>query len=244
MHMRFRPRSLALERVLETARIVAPRLNLVAVRGVAILLAVCVLGPVLSPVASAEDLFALSREYSNDTFEAISALALPASAPQWARVDRIVERLSAELGEPGWTVVVYQEGKMPQNMDVSAFALPGKRIVVSDWEATTATDDSLAFMIAHEMGHVELGHQMQTWQLIVRQTGIVPRSWTDLAKHAEVALPLMRQQEYEADKFGYSLAQMAGFDAAAGARGLLRHLADDPMHPSPADREAALAIVP
>ena len=65
-----------------------------------------------------------------------------------------------------------------------------------------------------------------------------------MAAHAAVALPLMREQEYEADRFGLSLAQMAGFDAVAGARAVLSRLGRDEMHPDPADREAALGIQP
>ena len=211
-------------------------------------IAVCTALAIACSEVRADDVVArsarYSQDYANDMTEAVTAIALPPNSPQWTRVNRIVARLGAALGQSDWTVIIFQEARMPRHMDVPAFAIPGRRIAVSDWEVLVLSDDTLAFMLAHEMGHVELGHQNQIWELIMKQTGLHPRTWTDLAKHASVAASLARSQEYEADKFGFTLAQNAGFDAAQGARALFANLPRDDMHPSPLSREAALGIWP
>ena len=196
------------------------------------------------PSARAADLSALSRQYSDDMFEAVQSIAVAPNFTSIQRVQRVVDRLGAVLGKGKWTLVIFQEAKMPKDMDVSAFALPGNRIAVSDWEASVASDDALGFTIGHEIGHVELGHQNQTWAAIIQQTGVQPKSWTDLASHAQGVTGLARQQEFAADKFGFNLANKAGFDAAAGARELLGRLGEDALHPAPAARLTALGLTP
>jgi Zn-dependent protease with chaperone function len=192
----------------------------------------------------AADLSALSMQYSNDTFEALQSISVQPDFQYTARVKSIVDRLADALGQGKWTIVIYQMAKMPKDMDLPAFALPGNRIAVSDYEAKVASDNALGFMLAHEMGHVVLRHQNQAWQLIIRQTGIQPKSWTDLASHANGIESLSREQEFEADGFGRNLADLAGFDGAAGAKELLGRLIGDSLHPDPSARLAALGIQP
>jgi predicted Zn-dependent protease len=98
-------------------------------------------------------------------------------------------------------------------------------------------------MLGHEMGHVVLGHQTQVWQAIIQRTGIQPKSWTELGARAGGIEPMEREQEYEADKFGYDLANKAGFNAEEGARELFSNLHGDALHPPPYSRLAALGIM-
>ncbi|MGF6741036.1 tyrosine-type recombinase/integrase [Paraburkholderia atlantica] len=69
-----------------------------------------------------------------------------------AQINAIVAYLSTALDERRWTAVVFKEAKMPKNLDVPAFAMPGRRIAISDWKVSVSTDNSLALMLAHEMG--------------------------------------------------------------------------------------------
>jgi Zn-dependent protease with chaperone function len=192
--------------------------------------------------AHAADLTTLSRQYSDDMFGAVRELAVSPDFRDLPRVQSVVGRLATALGKGKWTVVVYQLSKMPRSMNLAAFALPGNRIAISDWEATVSTDNALAFMIGHEIGHVELGHQEQTWQAIIRETGIHPARWTDLAARADGTAALARQQEFEADRFGLNLANKAGFDGGAGAEELFNRLSGDAMHPDSDLRLAALGL--
>ncbi|WP_321935460.1 M48 family metalloprotease [Paraburkholderia sp. J8-2] len=193
-------------------------------------------------VAALSDRF--SQDYARDMDSAIEGIAVPEGSPQYSRALGIVGKLSAALGQPRWRVIVFQKAKMPRGLDVPAFALPDRQIAVSDWDVSVWSDDTLAFVLAHEMGHVELGHQSQVWQTIMERTGLHPGTWAELSKYAGAAKSLLRAQEYEADRFGFALAQQGGFDAAQGARALFRNLGRDDMHPSPLSREAALGIWP
>ena len=193
--------------------------------------------------AGATDLSVISRQYSDDMYEAVSSIAVKPDFPYTARVQGVVDRLGTALGKGRWTVVIFQMARMPRHMDVPAFALPGNRVVISDWEAKNASVDMLGFMLGHEMGHVVLGHQTQVWEAIIQRTGIDPQNWTELGAHADGIEPMEREQEYEADKFGYNLANKAGFNAEEGARELFSNLHGDALHPPPYSRLAALGIV-
>ncbi|MGF6872846.1 M48 family metalloprotease [Paraburkholderia sp. MM5477-R1] len=184
----------------------------------------------------------LSRQYSDDMVSALGGVLVPQTSQDLARARRIVERLALALGDEGWNVLVYRLAAMPKHMDVPAFALPGKHIAVSDWAARKYSDNALAFTIAHEMGHMALDHQSEIFRATMECAHIHPRKWTVLAAHSGCAVPLMREQELQADTFGYALAEQAGFDARKGARELLQRLNDDDMHPAVAVRLKQLGI--
>jgi Zn-dependent protease with chaperone function len=194
--------------------------------------------------ASAADVDTLVRQYANDMFDAVGSIAVRQDFPATPRVKLIAARLCAALGEQPWTLLIFREADMPKDMDMPAFALPGKRIALSDWKADKASDDALAFMIGHEIGHVKLEHQKRLFTAIIKRTAIRPDNWCQVAAHAGGSEPLEREQEYEADRFGFDLATLAEYDAVAGAREALGHLRDDDQHPPAAQRLARLGIRP
>lgn len=135
---------------------------------------------------------------------------------------RIIEALPENRGS--WEVVVFR------NPSPNAFALPGNKIGVNSGMLRVApTQDQLAAVIAHEVGHILADHANErlTQQLAV-QGGLAimdlfsddPTGWKyqtlrkALGLGAEVGLllPFSRTHEKEADAVGLELMARAGFD--------------------------------
>lgn len=122
-----------------------------------------------------------------------------------------------------WEVVVFDD---PQ---VNAFALPGGKIgVYSGLLKVANTQDQLAAVIAHEIGHVQAAHSNERLSTsALTQVGMQvatvisgsPSPQRDRAMAAlglgvqvGVLLPFSRTQEQEADLIGLDLMARAGFD--------------------------------
>lgn len=174
------------------------------------------------------------------------------------RLERIFNELVARARLQGeaarakrWTLTVVQ---LPE---VEAMALPGGQVLIGQpfIEQRAAGDDTLAFVLAHEIAHSVLEHERQALtyarQLLPRQ---VPRSVQDM--YVELAYnfsllkalePVMRQGEFEADELGLLLAASAGFDPQKQLAFIEREAAEDsgdvPLvrtHPSAPERVEAL----
>src|SRR5207253_6252316 len=82
---------------------------------------------------------------------------LPNSADA-ARVDRIAARLTKELPDCPYKLAFHVE----QSPGVNAFAMPGGNIIVySHLIDSAATDDELACVLSHEIGHVIKRHSLR-----------------------------------------------------------------------------------
>jgi predicted Zn-dependent protease len=123
-----------------------------------------------------------------------------------------------------WEVVVFR------NPSPNAFALPGNKIGVNSGMLRVArTQDQLAAVIAHEVGHILADHSNErlTQQLAV-QGGLAivdlfsddPTGWKyqalrkalGLGAEVGILLPFSRTHEKEADVVGLDLMARAGFD--------------------------------
>jgi len=140
-----------------------------------------------------------------------------------ARLDRVFSRLVVEAQDQtarsaalAWSLLVV---RLP---DVNAFALPNGRLAISEsfMDQQLPTDETLAFVLAHEMTHSILEHERQalTYAELLLPRQIV-RSVKDM--HVEMDFnasllmamePVLQQGEYEADELGLLLASAAGFD--------------------------------
>jgi Zn-dependent protease with chaperone function len=119
------------------------------------------------------------------------------------------------------------------------------RVVVANEKLADLPEGERLFVLAHELGHVQLGHWDQMCQLYQKWVpGPVLQSYTDA-----IAGPLGREgsalayrQEFEADAFGLRTLQKMGLseqDVLSAFRDLgLRH--DTPTHPGTRRRVAAL----
>ena len=123
-----------------------------------------------------------------------------------------------------WDVVVFR------NPSPNAFALPGNKIGINSGMLKIAqTQDQLAAVIAHEVGHILADHANErlTQQLAVQGSLALmdlvsdnPNDWKyqmvrkALGLGAEVGLllPFSRTHEKEADAIGLDLMARAGFD--------------------------------
>ena len=161
---------------------------------------------------------------------------IESGTPRDARVRAIADRLIAqavrlrpEAGKWKWQVKVIDEPKT-----VNAFAMAGGKIAVYSgmWETLKATDDELAQVLGHEIGHAIAAHTRERIS-IAMGTGLVTSiagavvasrnpelgdlalQGTALAAALAITLPNSRQSETEADAIGIELAARAGFDPQA-----------------------------
>ncbi len=159
-----------------------------------------------------------------------------ASGPQVERVKTITNRLIAqavkyrpEARDWDWQVTVIDEPGT-----VNAFCMPGglMGIYTGFFNKLAATDDEIAQVMGHEIGHALAGHgaekmsvQLASSMVVLAVSAATSKDSNDfraahtgltLAALAFVNLPNGRQTEYEADRFGIELAARAGYhpDAA------------------------------
>ena len=179
------------------------------------------------------------------------------------RVERVFGRLVAEA-----RLQTARSARLPWSLaivrlpDVEAMSMPGGQLAISETfiESRLQSDETLAFVLAHEMAHSILEHERQTLTfarlLLPRQ---VARSVQDMYVEMDynpsllrAMEPAMQQGEYEADELGLLLASAAGFDPdrqlafieqecrAGGRQPLLAA-----THPPPCARQKALqALLP
>ncbi|PTX99048.1 M48 family metallopeptidase [Opitutus sp. ER46] len=149
------------------------------------------------------------------------------------RVRRVGQRIARAVGNdlPGaqWEFTVFESDQ------VNAFALPGGKVgVYTGLLRLAATDDELATVIGHEIGHVTARHgaeRMTEAQIAgglgelgasALQTKIGDPKQLELYKAAYgglvtvgYTLPHSRAQESEADRMGVVYAARAGYDPRA-----------------------------
>jgi predicted Zn-dependent protease len=138
------------------------------------------------------------------------------------------ERLLTAAGEaPGdWEIVVFGSA------DVNAFALPGNKIgVFEGMFDVIGSEDQLAAIVGHEIGHLKEDHSQQrltaqvakeagvgliTVLLQAGDVGMAREIGAALGIGAEFGLlrPYSRNHELEADRYGLRLMHQAGYEAA------------------------------
>lgn len=151
-----------------------------------------------------------------------------------ARVDGITNRLIAqairyrpETAKWDWQVAVIDDPKT-----LNAFCLPGGRMAIYTGliEKLKATDDEIAQVMGHEIGHALANHGAEKMSRAMVAQGVVAVATVAAgSKHDETValggtalaqlgwlLPNSREAETEADRIGIELAARAGYDPKAG----------------------------
>lgn len=140
--------------------------------------------------------------------------------------DALLRTAPAELRGLQWQVEVFEDD------DPNAFALPGGHIGVhSGMLKVASSNDQLAAVIGHEIGHVLARHSAErVSQQFAAQTALtvadgLAKGYTQnsgilmaalgVGAQVGVLLPYSRLHESEADRIGLGLAARAGFDPAA-----------------------------
>jgi beta-barrel assembly-enhancing protease len=106
--------------------------------------------------------------------------------------------------------------------ELNAFAIPGGYIYVHSALIQQATDDELAGVAAHEMGHIVARHSVKQLQatmgyqmLISIATGIAGQPYLNQATNTVfnlINLGYSRTDEYQADKLAVRYARRAGYN--------------------------------
>ncbi len=184
-----------------------------------------------------------------------------------AILNRVTARLLQSAGESAaeWEAVVFA------SPDVNAFALPGRKIgVYEGMFEVIGSEDQLAAIVGHEIGHLSAEHSQERMNAqVAKQFGLralaMILDFGEVQYSREIAaalgfgidygliLPYSRDHELEADRLGLELMAEAGFrpqeavtlwqriDAITGRRGP-EFLA---THPAPQSRiEEIEAMLP
>ena len=147
------------------------------------------------------------------------------------RAQSVANRLALSINSPRVSekyIIVYQD------KEVQAFTPGGGYVAVTTALVNAATDDELAAVIAHEMGHDEARHVMKmvegglgtqtiltlAYLLDTRPADKKDRSWQYFSQATNVIYTLAangfsRRDEYEADRLSIKYMYEAGYDPNA-----------------------------
>lgn len=180
------------------------------------------------------------------------------------RVDRIGQKIAAVCDRPNLTYsfrVLEGEG-LEKEQRYNAFALPGGYVYIfRDMAEDMRSDDELAAILAHEVGHIVAKHGVKKLQASIGMSGLsvigaVAGSDRRTQNKTSVAITQLmmahsRQAEFEADKLSVRYLEKAGFSPSAAAdfmgrmlekqlKGNVRHYHYFRTHPYTSERRAML----
>ena len=193
---------------------------------------------------------------------------IEADSERAKKVREITDRLIAQAvrfrpdsASWNWEVQVINDDKT-----VNAFCMAGGKMAIYSgmWEQLKATDEEIAQVMGHEIGHALADHTRERMSIAMttgvatqvaavavnsREQGLALQG-AQLAALVAIQLPNSREGESEADQIGIELAARAGYDPRAAVTlwekmGKLPGGRERPQflntHPSPANRAARLA---
>ncbi|HXN50087.1 MAG TPA: M48 family metallopeptidase [Bryobacteraceae bacterium] len=108
-----------------------------------------------------------------------------------------------------------------QSPEENAFALPGGQVFIfTGLLADIHSEAELAYILGHEMSHVDLRHAVEIYQneAALERAGAPPLARIPEDVRRLVARGYSKFQEVEADAQGLRLCSQAGYDPEAGAR--------------------------
>ena len=174
------------------------------------------------------------------------------------RINQIAKRITDVLDRRELSYYFYiieedQEGKS----QVNAFSLPGGySYIFSGLLDILDNDDQLAFILAHEMGHIVSRHHMKRLQAAMGYNLLTVVSFASGASSEfrrglsfalfQILAGYSREDEFNADELAVKYCKLAGFDPIAGIEVLeklykeskktIRPLSYFKTHPYPAQR--------
>jgi predicted Zn-dependent protease len=235
-----------------------------------ILLAACTTNPITgrSQFMVVPESMAI-RESATAYSQMVGGLAkkdqIETGTPRAERVRAITDRLIAqavrfrpESAKWAWQVQLIRDPKT-----VNAFCMAGGKMAMYSGliEQLKATDDELAQVMGHEIGHALANHTQERMSIaytsgigtqlaaIALGAGDQTAALMQTAAVVAIQLPNSRESESEADQIGVELAARAGYDPGAAVTlwqkmGKLSEGKSPPeflsTHPSPAHREQRL----
>src|SRR5687767_13891987 len=191
---------------------------------------------------------------------------IDAESERAAKVREITDRLIAqavrfrpETASWKWEVQVINDPKQ-----VNAFCMAGGKMAIYSgmWETLKASDEEIAQVMGHEIGHALANHTQERMSIAMtsqvatqvaaialssRENQGLALTGAQMAALFAIQLPNSRESESEADQIGIELAARAGFDPAAAVtlwEKMARQGGKVPefmsTHPSPQNRAARL----
>lgn len=179
-----------------------------------------------------QQILALSAEQYN---QFISTATVVTGTPEAEMVQRIGTRIAAavetfyrnnglesELRNFDWSF------RLVNDPSVNAFALPGGKVVIfTGLLPVTQTEEALAVVVGHEIGHIIAHHASErvSQQLALQGVSAIGGALLGSSTRAQIGmavfglgaqygvmLPFSRQQELEADEIGLIVMALAGYD--------------------------------
>ncbi|MDO8544128.1 MAG: M48 family metallopeptidase [Opitutaceae bacterium] len=209
------------------------RLQLAGLAAALLALAACYTNPVTGRkslvLLSAGQETTLGEQSFTEIRQKEKVSADPAANERVRRVgQRIARAVGSEIPDAKWEFVVFE------SKDVNAFALPGGKVgVYAGLLQLVSSDDELATVIGHEIGHVTARHGAERMSeamvlaglgelggaVVEAKTDAEKRQLFDLAYGGAATLgrvlPHSRGNESEADRMGAMYAARAGYDPRA-----------------------------
>lgn len=143
---------------------------------------------------------------------------------QVSRVQRIGQKLALVSDRQDYAYQFF----LLQSKDINAFTIPGGRIYIfSKLEEGLKSDDEIAAVLAHEIGHCAARHTVKKYQAalgydLVENFIFSQLKVSDFAKQVAsmstsslmslVFSSYGRQDEYESDRLGLKYMRLAGYD--------------------------------
>jgi predicted Zn-dependent protease len=178
-------------------------------------------------VSSEEVDASAEKQYAQMMAEAKAKGALDRDPAQVERVRRIVTRLIPQTGAFREDALKWSWQFHVITLDeVNAWCMPGGKIAVYTGllDKIKPTDDELAAVLGHEMGHAlrehtreQISREMGTQTVLgiagsLFGLGETAQSLGAMVANVTISLPNSRQDETEADRIGVELAARAGFN--------------------------------
>lgn len=137
--------------------------------------------------------------------------------PKQAYLNRILARLTPHVKRKG---VDYEVHVIDDNKTLNAFSIAGGHLYITskmlDW---VDSEDELAFILGHEVAHVDNKHSVRKVQkLIIGETYFGEDGLLLANLQILLSSPFGQIDEYDADKSGASLVTKAGYNPRKGLR--------------------------
>jgi Zn-dependent protease with chaperone function len=160
---------------------------------------------------------------------------LPAANPYRRQIEALVATMQARAEVPAGTRFEVLD------CDADGFVYRGQTVVLSD-RLVRLNDAQRFFIVAHELGHVVLGHHADMARFVAGLVGDQTDETAALARVQANLRTISHQHENAADAFAVRTMLAAGYDPEQAAR--LFDSIDDPTgnstHPSARARAAAI----